>query len=232
MMLSIGIGVGARWVGRLSKARVEYGLIPLGAAGVAVMLAVIGLTAPGFAATLTLMVVLGTSSALIFVPLNALIQWRAPHDRRGSVIAFENTCVFTGILLGSLGAGALASTGVSTTGIFTTTAVFTVAGTAWALWLLPEALLRAVLVILTNSLYRLRIAGHEHVPKAGGALLVPNHVSFIDGLLLIASLDRHVRFVVDAQYAEQPLFKPLMKAVRRHSHFLLRRPAGRPACAS
>src|SRR6476619_6655932 len=211
MMLSIGIGLGARWVGRLSKARVEYGLIPLGAAGVAAILAVIGLTAPGLTATLALMVILGTSSALIFVPLNALIQWRAPNDRRGSVIAFENTCVFTGILLGSLGAGALASTGVSTTGIFTATAVFTVLGTAWALWLLPEALLRAVLVILTNSLYRLRIVGHEHVPKAGGALLVPNHVSFIDGLLLIASLDRHVRFVVEAQYAEQPLFKPLMR---------------------
>ena len=211
MLLSIGIGLGARWVGRLSQARVEYGLIPLGAAGVAVMLAVLGLVAPGLSATLTLMVMLGVSSALIFVPLNALIQWRAPHDRRGSVIAFENTCVFTGILLGSLGAGALATAGVSTTGIFTAAAVFTVIGTAWALWLLPEALLRAVLVILTNSLYRLRIVGHEHVPKTGGALLVPNHVSFIDGLLLIASLDRHVRFVVDAQYAEQPLFKPLMK---------------------
>ena len=211
MLLSIGIGLGARWVGRLSQSRVEYGLIPLGAAGVAVMLAILGLMAPGLPATLTLMVVLGTSSALIFVPLNALIQWRAPHDRRGSVIAFENTCVFTGILLGSLGAGALANTGVSTTGIFTAAAVFTVLGTAWALWLLPEALLRAILVILTNSLYRLRILGLEHVPKTGGALLVPNHVSFIDGLLLIASLDRHVRFVVDAQYAEQPLFKPLMK---------------------
>jgi acyl-[acyl-carrier-protein]-phospholipid O-acyltransferase/long-chain-fatty-acid--[acyl-carrier-protein] ligase len=211
MLLSIGIGLGARWVGRLSQARVEYGLIPLGAAGVAVMLAILGLVAPGLSATLALMVILGASSALIFVPLNALIQWRAPNDRRGSVIAFENTCVFTGILLGSLGAGALATTGIPTAGIFTAAAVFTVIGTAWALWLLPEALLRAVLVILTNSLYRLRIVGHEHVPKAGGALLVPNHVSFIDGLLLIASLDRHVRFVVDAQYADQPFFRPLMK---------------------
>ncbi|HKR78295.1 MAG TPA: acyl-[ACP]--phospholipid O-acyltransferase [Nitrospira sp.] len=211
MMLSIGIGLGARLVGRLSQSRVEYGLIPLGAAGVAVMLAVLGFAAPGLTATLTLMVVLGMSSALIFVPLNALIQWRAPHDRRGSVIAFENTCVFTGILLGSLGAGTLAAAGMSTTGIFTAAAMFTVLGTGWALWLLPEALLRAVLVMLTNSLYRLRIVGHEQVPKVGGALLVPNHVSFIDGLLLIASLDRPVRFVVDAQYAEQPFFRPLMK---------------------
>ncbi|HZH49944.1 MAG TPA: MFS transporter, partial [Nitrospira sp.] len=213
MMLSIGIAVGAKLVGRLSQARVEYGLIPLGATGVAIILSALGLIAPGFGWTLAFMGVLGLASALIFVPLNALIQWRAPADRRGSVIAFENTCVFTGILMGSLGAGALANSGVSTTGIFVATALFTIAGTAWALWLLPEALLRLVLVILTNSVYRLRIVGHSHVPVSGGALLVPNHVSFIDGFLLIASLDRPVRFVVDAQYADLPLFKPFMKTL-------------------
>ena len=213
MMLSIGIGIGARLVGHLSQARVEYGLIPLGATGVAVILSTLGLVAPGFGWTLALMSVLGLASALIFVPLNALIQWRAPDDRRGSVIAFENTCVFTGILFGSLGAGALANGGLSTTGIFVATAFFTIGGTAWALWLLPEALLRVVLVILTNSLYRLRIVGHQHVPTSGGALLVPNHVSFIDGFLLIASLDRPVRFVVDVQYANQPIFKPFMKTL-------------------
>jgi len=213
MTLSIGIAVGAKLVGRLSQARVEYGLIPLGATGVAIILSTLGLVAPGFGWTLALMGVLGLASALIFVPLNALIQWRAPADRRGSVIAFENTCVFTGILMGSLGAGALANSGVSTTGIFVATALFTIGGTAWALWLLPEALLRLVLVILTNSLYRLRIVGHQHVPVSGGALLVPNHVSFIDGFLLIASLDRPVRFVVDARYADLPLFKPFMKVL-------------------
>jgi len=211
MMLSIGIGIGARLAGRLSQGRVEYGLIPLGALGVAVMLSAVGLFAPGLGVTLAMMVVLGTSSALIFVPLNALIQWRAPADRRGSVIAFENTCVFTGILLGSLGAGALAAGGVSTTGIFLATAALTVVGTGWALYLLPEALLRVILVIATNTLYRLRIRGHEQIPVSGGALLVPNHVSFVDGFLLIASLDRPVRFLVDQRYADQALLKPFMK---------------------
>ncbi|BCA56298.1 putative fused MFS-type Permease and bifunctional Acyl-[acyl-carrier-protein]-phospholipid O-acyltransferase/Acyl-[acyl-carrier-protein] synthetase [Nitrospira sp. KM1] len=213
MMLSIGIGLGARLVGRLSQSRVEYGLIPLGATGVALILSSLGIFAPAFAVTLALMVVLGLSSALIFVPLNALIQWRAPAERRGSVIAFENICVFSGIMIGSLGAGALASGGVSTTGIFFTTAIFTVAGTGWALYLLPEALLRVLLVVLTNTIYRLRIVGHHHVPAQGGALLVPNHVSFIDGLLLIASLDRPVRFVVDDAYASHPLYKPFMKVL-------------------
>jgi acyl-[acyl-carrier-protein]-phospholipid O-acyltransferase/long-chain-fatty-acid--[acyl-carrier-protein] ligase len=213
MMLSIGIGLGAKLVGRLSQSRVEYGLIPLGALGVAIILSAVGFFAPQLPTTLALMGLLGIASALIFVPLNALIQWRAPNDRRGSVIAFENTCVFTGILLGSLGAGALANGGVSTTGIFLATAAFTILGTGWALWLLPEALLRVIMVILTNTLYRLRIVGHEHVPLQGSALLVPNHVSFIDGILLIASLDRPVRFVVEDQYASHPFFKPFMKAL-------------------
>ncbi|MCG3778135.1 MAG: Bifunctional protein Aas [Nitrospira sp.] len=211
MTLSIGIGLGAKLAGHLSQARVEYGLIPLGATGVAIILSVMGCFAPNLSTTLMLMGLLGLASALIFVPLNALIQWRAPHERRGSVIAFENTCVFTGILCGSLGAGALAQSGVSTTGIFLATASFTVIGTGWALWLHPDTLLRAVLVVLTNSLYRLRIIGHEQVPLQSGALLVPNQVSLIDGFLLIASLDRPIRFVVDEHYAKLAILKPFMK---------------------
>ena len=211
-MLSVGIGVGAVLVGRLSPSRVEYGLIPLGAIGVFLTLLVLGLTTPRLGGTVALMLVLGMASGLVFIPLNAVIQWRAPADRRGSVIALENTCVFAGIMLGSLAGGALANAGLSTSGIFVATALVTATGTSWALWLLPDALVRLVLVILTHTMYRVRIVGREHVPHQGGALLVPNHVSFIDGLLLVASLDRPIRFVVDAEYVNDPLLKPFMKA--------------------
>ena len=213
MVLSIGIGIGSRLVGWLSRGRVEYGLIPLGGIGVAATLLSLGLEAPQLIGTLSFMVLMGVASALIFVPVNALIQWRAPAERRGSVIAFENICVFTGILLGSLSGGALANAGLSTTGIFTATSLATAAGTVWALWLLPDALLRILLVLATNSIYHLEIVGEENIPKSGGALLVPNHVSFIDGLLLIASLDRPVRFVVDVQYASHRLLKPFMEVL-------------------
>ena len=212
-VLSVGIGIGAMLVGRISKNRVEYGLIPLGAMGVFLTLLLLGVLTPPLSGTFLMMVALGISSSFIFVPLNAILQWKSPPDRRGAVISFSNTCVFTGILLGSLAGGSLASVGVSTTGIFLAAAAMTLAGIAWALWLLPDTLLRLVLIILTNTLYRLRIIGETHVPKSGGALLVPNHVSFIDGFLLIASVDRPVRFVVDAQYADQPIFRPFMKAL-------------------
>lgn len=212
-VLSIGIGIGAILVGKISRNRVEYGLIPLGAIGVFLALLLLGIVAPSLSETFLLLAVLGMSSAFIFVSLNAVLQWKSPPDRRGAVISFSNTCVFTGILLGSLAGGSLANAGFSTTGIFLATAGMTVAGTLWALWLLPDTFIRLVLVILTNTLYRLRIIGEQHIPQSGGALLVPNHVSFIDGFLLITSLDRPVRFVVDSQYAEQPIFKPFMKAL-------------------
>jgi len=213
-LLSIGIGIGALLVGRLSKNRIEYGLVPLGAMGASIALFLLGGLTPQMVGTFLILGLLGIFCSFIFVPLNAILQWRSPPDRRGAVISFSNTCVFTGILLGSLGGGALANVGFSTSGIFLVTAGVTIGGTVWALWLMPDVFLRLLLVICTNTLYRLRIVGQEHVPQSGGALLVPNHMSFVDGFLLMASVDRPIRFVVDAAYATHPLFKWLMTAMK------------------
>jgi acyl-[acyl-carrier-protein]-phospholipid O-acyltransferase/long-chain-fatty-acid--[acyl-carrier-protein] ligase len=213
-LLSIGIGAGAILVGRLSQKRIEYGLIPLGAMGASIALSLLGALTPPLFGTFLILTLLGVSCSFIFVPLNAILQWRSPPDRRGAVISFSNTCVFTGILLGSLGGGALANVGFSTSSIFLVTAGVTIGGTLWALWLMPDVFLRFLLVICTNTLYRLRIVGQEHVPQSGGALLIPNHMSFVDGFLLMASVDRPIRFVVDAAYATHPLFKWVMTAMK------------------
>ena len=208
--LSIGIGAGAVAAGRVSGARVEYGLIPLGSIGIAGFLFLLGSVGPALAGTLVLMGGLGVACGLFIVPINSLIQWRAPEDRRGSVIALTNTCVYGGVLVGSLSGGMLATLGLSTTGILTAAALATVGGTAWALWLVPDAFVRLILVLLPHTLYRVRTIGLSNVPQTGGALLVPNHMSLVDGFLLIASLDRPIRFVVDASYATHPLLKRLM----------------------
>lgn len=207
--LAVGIGAGAMLAGRLSGARVEYGLIPLGALGVAVVLILMGALAPALPGTLILMALLGLAGGLLLVPLDALIQWRAPHDRRGAILALWNTGVFGGMLLGSLVGDGLASSGFSTGQILLAAGGMTLLGTLWALWLVPDALIRLLMVLFTKTIYRLRIVGAPHVPAQGGALLVPNHISFVDGFLLMAGLDRPVRFVVDAQYAEHPLLKSL-----------------------
>ena len=144
-----------------------------------------------------------------------MLQWRAPDDRRGSVIALEHICVFTGILLGSLSGGLLANAGLSTVGIFLATALATTLGTAWAMWLMPETFLRLHARVADQyDLPRSASSDKNRSPGTGGALLVPNHISFIDGFLLIASLDRPIRFVVDAEYVNHPLFKPFMRALQ------------------
>ena len=72
---------------------------------------------------------------------------------------------------------------------------------------------RLGLIVFTQTCYRLTIAGQKNVPATGGALLVPNHVTFVDGFLITASLDRPVRFLVDKSYYEKWWMRPLMLAI-------------------
>lgn len=213
-VLGIGIGIGAGLAGRLSASKIEIGLILPGCLCLAGGLLALGLIPPSLTGTLTLMAVLGIASGCINVPINALIQWRAPADRRGAVIALGNTFMFGGVMAGSLGAGFLSHIGLSATDILLACAGVALTGTVIVLWLLPDSLLRFTVVLLPRLVYRLTVIGSESVPREGAALLIPNHVSFVDGLLLMASLDRPIRFVVDARYAEYPLLRPLMKAMR------------------
>jgi acyl-[acyl-carrier-protein]-phospholipid O-acyltransferase/long-chain-fatty-acid--[acyl-carrier-protein] ligase len=213
-VLGIGIGIGAGLAGRLSASKIEIGLILPGCLSLAVGLLALGLIPPSLTGALTLMAVLGVASGFINVPINALIQWRAPADRRGAVIALGNTFMFGGVMAGSLGAGLLSHIGLSATDILLACAGMALAGTGIVLWLLPNSLVRFITVLLPRLLYRLTVIGSESVPREGAALLVPNHVSFVDGLLLMASLDRPIRFVVDARYAENSWLRPLMNFMR------------------
>ena len=201
----IGVGFGSVLAGKLSHAKVEVGQIPLGAVGLMLGLLLLGTLSPGLTGTLLGMGWLGFSSGFILVPINALIQWRAPHDRRGAVIAFGNIFVFGGVVVGSLGAGTLSFAGFNASEILVAAGVAAAALTAWVVWLMPETFIRMVLFLVTHTLYRLRVIGLEHVPERGGALLLPNHVSFVDGVLLLASIDRPIRFLVDRHYYELPL---------------------------
>ncbi len=207
----IGVGTGCFGVGYLSRGRLELGWIPLGAFGLAIASLGLGVFAPGFAGTLFWMALIGVASGFCIVPLNTLIQLHAPAEARGAVIGVSNSMIFGGILVGTLGCGALGGASWSASSIFIVSAVLTALGTLWAIYLLPAAGLRLVLVLLTNSFYRVRMHGAKNVPAEGGCLLVCNHVSFVDGLFLMATLDRPVRFVVEAEYYNHFFLKPFMK---------------------
>ena len=186
----LGVGMGSLVAGKLSGEKVEYGLIPLGAILMALVSALLALLSPGFAGLLVSTSLLGVASGFIVVPINALVQWQAPASRRGGIIALANVFVFGGILVGSLSATLLAELSFSPQLILSVASLAILLGTLWALWLLPYALLRLGLILLTHTFYRLTVLDRDQVPKEGGVLLTPNHVSFVDALMLIASLDR------------------------------------------
>ena len=213
-VFGLGVGLGCVFAGILSRSKVEYGLIPLGATGMAVSSILITLFSPQFNGLLILMVPLGIASGFIIVPLNSLIQWKSPAERRGAVIALSNVFIFTGVFVGSISVTFFAKLHLSPQSIFFVASLAIVAGTVWAVWLLPDSLLRLGLILTTSSVYRLKVIGRNNIPSEGGALLVSNHVSFVDALMLITSMDRQIRFIVSQSYYDSWILNPFMKSLR------------------
>jgi acyl-[acyl-carrier-protein]-phospholipid O-acyltransferase/long-chain-fatty-acid--[acyl-carrier-protein] ligase len=213
--LAIGIGLGSFAAGQLSGRKVEYGLIPLGAIGITLFAAALsagGLSRGGVALLLAL---LGFFAGFVAVPLNALIQHRPAADVRGAVIGAANLISFAGILAASGAHYAMAVMGgVAPPAVFLLSALLTVGGTVYAVRLLPDALLRLVLWLAAHTVYRIRVEGRDNVPEKGGALFVSNHLSLVDALLLLASTDRFVRFLMFKDYYEHPLIKPVASVMR------------------
>ncbi|MDZ4774200.1 MAG: acyl-[ACP]--phospholipid O-acyltransferase [Planctomycetota bacterium] len=212
-LMGIGFAVGALSAGRLSQNRVELGLVPLGGIGISGILVVVGMFDLGTIVAMTLFTLFGIASGLVVIPLNALVQWRAPEDRRGAVLGISNTIVYFATLCAAGAQWTAAHNEWSSRSMFLALGVIAVLGTLWALWLLPEAFLRLALVLATRTIYRLRVKGLENVPEKGGALLAPNHVAMVDGLFLMAVIDRPIRFLVDRDEYEKWWQKPFMKAL-------------------
>lgn len=210
--LAIGIGVGSYVAGLLSAGKIEYGLIPLGAVGMSVAALAISIHGLSFAQVILLLGALGFAGGFFAVPINALIQHRPDEDKKGGVIAYANFLSFVGVIAASAAySGFTHYLHVGLESFFIWTAILTLAATAYVVWLLPDSLLRLLLWMLTHTLYRLDVEGREDVPARGGAMLAPNHVSMADAVLLLAALDRPVRFLMFKGSYEHPFVKPFAK---------------------
>ncbi|HEY1374347.1 MAG TPA: acyl-[ACP]--phospholipid O-acyltransferase [Candidatus Binatia bacterium] len=215
--LAIGIGVGSLAAGRLSGDKVELGLVPAGSIAMGISLALLAFTGASYAATSTALIALGFAGGLFAVPLNALLQQRSGRDEKGRLIATNN---FLNTLAIALAAGMhwllRSALGLAPDRIALLLGAFTLAATVVVLRLVPDYFARFTLWLLTHTIYRIRIVGQEHVPLRGPALLVCNHVSFADPLLVGASVQRFIRFMMYAPYYEMRsvnwLFR-LMKAI-------------------
>jgi len=149
-------------------------------------------------------VLLGLASGLFIVPLNALLQQRSPEGMKGRLVAFSNVLTFAAVLCAAGVPWLLSSVaGLSTAQVIFSAALLTVVGSVYVMNLLPDFLVRLVLWLLTNTIYRVRSVGAENIPRQG-ALFVANHTSWVDFLVIGAACDRMIRFLMFRKYYEWP----------------------------
>lgn len=230
-LFSVGSGIGALLCEKLSSRRVEIGLVPLGAFGLTAfgvdlyfarhgLAPVRGLDwlgflhAPGSWRVVLDLTLIGAFAGLYVVPLFAFVQARAPRERLSRIIAGNNIMNAVLIVAASLFCMGLAALGLHAVQIFLAAALLNVLVAAYIFTLVPEFILRFVTWLLTRTLYRVRADGLQHVPEEGPALLVCNHVSYVDPLLLMASLRRPARFVMYYRIFNTPLLRFLFKTAR------------------
>jgi acyl-[acyl-carrier-protein]-phospholipid O-acyltransferase / long-chain-fatty-acid--[acyl-carrier-protein] ligase len=210
--VAIGIGVGSLAAGFLSGGKIEYGLIPLGSLGMTVFGLSLAIRGLSFAGVLALLTALGFASGFFIVPISALIQHIPQEQHKGGVLGAANWLSFVGVGIASGVYYAMSHWALLNPGaVFFWASLATLAATAYVLYLLPDSFVRLLLWLATHTLYRLDVDGREYVPRKGGALLAPNHVSMADAAFLIASLDRPVRFLMFKGSYEHPLLKPFAR---------------------
>src|SRR5262245_1944544 len=214
---AIGIAIGSVTAGRLSGDKVELGLAPIGSIGMGAFAILLSRSGHSFTFAAINLALVGFFGGLFAVPLNALLQQRSGDQEKGRLMATNNVLNMIGILLSS---GALAfcssprTLGMSADRIVMTFGILTLLCSVYILALVPEFLIRFSLWLFTHTIYRIKIEGEQHVPFRGPALLVCNHLSHVDGLLVGSCVQRFIRFLVYKPYYDHWAFHPLLELMK------------------
>jgi acyl-[acyl-carrier-protein]-phospholipid O-acyltransferase/long-chain-fatty-acid--[acyl-carrier-protein] ligase len=200
--LAVGIGAGSIAAGWLSGDTVEIGLVPYGAALLGLASVLLGF-AHSFASSILWLAVAGFAGGLFIVPLNAFLQDHAEPEEKGRLLATNNFLNMIGVVVASgslyLFHDLLAWT---PSHILAALGVLTLCATVYIAWLVPAPLVRLILWSIANILFKIRIVGADNIPRKGGALIVSNHVSYADAILIGCATPRFIRFLM-----WQPLYE-------------------------
>jgi 1-acyl-sn-glycerol-3-phosphate acyltransferase len=222
-IFSIGVGIGSLACEKLSGRRVEIGLVPFGAIGLTVFgidlffahpqsAGALGLSAteflraPGGWRVAIDLLLIGVFGGFYIVPLFALIQQRSDAEYRSRIIAGNN--ILNAIFMVASAVMAIAlleGAKFSIPELLLTTALLNALVAIYIFSLVPEFLLRFLCWILICLMYRVRARGLEHIPDEGPAVLVANHVSFVDALVIGGMVRRPIRFVMYYKIFQLPI---------------------------
>ncbi len=205
LLTAIGIGVGSTTAGWLSGRSIEWGIVPIASMLMSLSLFVLGTIEQGnVLASAISMATLGFSGGLFIVPLNAFIQYRSPKDRVGSIQAANGFMTWIGILTAS-GLIFLVSTILDLTaqnGFFILSFGLAILA-IFSLWILPDFFVKFICMLITRFCYRFHVRGVDQLPPFGPALLVCNHVSLMDAILVISSQQRRIRMLMSRGFYEK-----------------------------
>ncbi|MBI3924011.1 MAG: MFS transporter [Armatimonadetes bacterium] len=239
-IFSIGVGLGAILCGRFSYKRLELGLVPFGSIGISIFcldlfllgepwagtgagagVSLIPLPAPLTVAEFVVtamglrvlidLLMLALFSGFFIIPLYTMIQQRTENRYRSRVVAGNNVVNSLFGVVGLLALMTIGKMGLSIPQTFGALALVNAMVALYIYGLIPEFFLRFMAYLLAHGVYRLEMRGEDHLPREGPALLVCNHVSFIDWLIIAAGVRRPVRFVMWHGYARIPLLHFLFR---------------------
>ncbi|HZB90647.1 MAG TPA: acyl-[ACP]--phospholipid O-acyltransferase [Stellaceae bacterium] len=230
-MFSVGIGAGAVLCGRLLRGEVSARLAPLGALGMCLFAidlyaassgpaggsggALIGvggfLARPANWRITGDLFMIALSGGLFTVPLYALLQARSEESHRSRVVAANNVLNALFIVASGAVSAVMLKLGLSVPAVFLVFGILNAAAAVFVLSLAPEVIVKGLLAALLRLLYRVEVSGRENYDKAGArAVIIANHLSFIDGVLLAAFLPGRPAFAIDTRRAAAWWIKPFL----------------------
>ncbi len=230
-MFIIGISTGSLLCHKLSGGRVEIGLVPMGAIGMTLFGADLYLASPatpfgidlslgafiGIAAVWRIlfdMVMLGIFGGFFIVPLFALVQDRSPPERRARVIAANSIVNALFMVIAAVMALILLGNGFTIPELFLITAILNALVSIYIFTLVPEFTLRFMAWVGTNLIYKLRVQGLENIPQEGPALLISNHISYMDPPILGGAVPRPLVFVMYHRIYKNPILGWMFRSAR------------------
>lgn len=223
-LFSLGIGIGSLLCEKLSGRRIEIGLVPLGAIGLTVFGLDLYFARPGVAPALGLsamqfiqtpgnprivldLLLIGFSGGFFIVPLYALIQQRAERAKLSRIVAALNIVNALFMVGASVLAVTMFARGYNIPQVLLLTAILNAVVALYIFLLVPEFVMRFASWLLVSVLYRIRVDGVERVPDEGAALVVCNHVSYMDALIVMGAIKRPVRFVMYYRIFDIPVLR-------------------------